>query len=574
MDASYGSLSANNISVTVIEAGVYHVEADIENIHAAARSSATLNVVYQVVLDKLSLAANNGNSIDFDDDLYVAGGIEFYAPAGDVGINVNGNVNLIGLNITPLDYINAIGSVTLNSDITVDHIHSNEDVNLSGTKVVSVKALGDFYADSAASVQQLWVNGEVELNKVGGRFSFIDAIGKIDSEGSGSDGHGTFRSGETVEILGAQKIDLIEAVGSVDLSSWWGEAVEVRSMDLSANDSLDDCPSSTATITAESNASNSIVAMAPLEPYVNEKKAVDVWPLKSLANYVVEYDTAKSLIKVTVNNVEGFTDNSEHYIGNHSTTRRDYICSQVDGSGNCLSPATPLVPICMHSSINNNCISYDTSDQEFTLNPNETAPGIMWFDGDLHLLGGQGMTSYLATGDVTTRGAFKNSAVNFAGYASVCEGDVSHLAYDTVITDRYTDMYSAVYPKNLCDKVEFKYLPIPAGNIGIAAGGYNPAGDGSFTGGDVDLGANTIVQGAVLAGNFLSTRGDVEIKGLVLAANQGDKGAGDNSLGGKTVVDINTYGSTTYNPTLINPLMFFGNSICSDRQTIEIPCRH
>jgi len=528
MDASYGSLSARNISVTDLTGGEYQISADIVNIHAAARSSATLNVVYAASVGSIPTAHNDGNSIDFDDDLNVAGGIEFYAPAGEVGLNVNGNVTLSGLNITPLDFINSIGKVSLDSDITVHHIHSNDDVSLKGTKVQTVKALGDFYADSAASVQQLWVNGNVDLNKVGGRFGFVDAIGYIEAEGSGSDGHGTFRSGDYVMVKDASRVELVEAVGDIDFSTWWGESVDAKSMkdikcvsdgwsnatNLSANQSLVNCPPGSATTTATSNASNAIVPMQPLEPYVNSSRVVDVWELKSLANYIVEYDDDDSQIKITVNSVEGYDDGDELYIGDYSTTQRDYMCSQVDSGGNCLAPATPKAPICLHSSFNNSCIAYNTLSKKFTLNPNETAPGIMWFDGDLHLLGGQGMTSYLATGHITTRGAFKNSAANFAGYASVCEGDATHLEYDETIKDRYTDAYSAVYPSNLCDKTTFKYV-------------------------------------SVLAGNFLTTKGDVHIKGLVLAANQGDKSVGDNSLGGKTIVDINRYGSETYDPTSV-----------------------
>jgi len=216
----------------------------------------------------------------------------------------------------------------------------------------------------------------------------------------------------------------------------------------------------------------------------------------------------------------------------------DYLCSAANGGGNCTSPATPTVPICLGYSPYNRCINYNNGT--FSILPNLIAPGIVFFDGNLVVGNGHSISTILASGNISTQGQFRTWAANRGGYDNICDGKADHAVPS--VRARYKQAYSTHYPTNLCDKANGTYTPLSIGNVALVAGGINPDTtknpNGSYTGGNISLGSSTDIWGAVLAGNFLNTNGNVNIKGLVNAAALGDPNSGSNKISGRTTIEL------------------------------------
>ena len=569
MDSNYGSITASEIQVTDMGTGTYRVSADVINSHAAARSSAALNIVYEVQPGgSLSGGVSSPepiNAVNFNDDLKLNGNLTLIgADGGKFDLNVNGDVELGGASTNDLGTISATGTVTLGSSVTVDNIYANDDVELNDTTVVTVNTLGD-YTGNNATADQIFANGNVTINN-GGASTLVYSLKNVDSRSSG--GFGLINAAETVTV-NYEPVDRLEAVGDVFLNT--GRTVnDVVSMgditcvgnywtdftNLSANGSLFNCSENNLAGSpnpTQSGQSRTVTTMTPLEPYTLTATTIDVYTIKDAANYIVSYDTAQSRIKVTVNNVSGIDNGSEHVLGNYSnyngsSAYKDYLCESVDGSGNCTAPTEPLIPLCIGQSIFNGCITYSDHNNTFTVNPNITAPGIMWFDGNLTLGNGFGMTTYLSTGDIETNNSYQSNSANFAGYEKICLADGSHIGKGSDVENRYEQVYSEHYPSNLCDIDNALYLSDATGNIALAAGGIDPDGDGSYSGGNISLGASTVVTGAVLAGNLLETSGNTTVFGAVASSAAGSSDASANSLGAKTVIDLSK-GTSTYDPS-------------------------
>lgn len=562
MDDSYGDVSARNISVSDEMGGGYVVIADIVNVHNVARSSVAIRLVFDMTAAG-SPPVVTTSSVNFNDDLSISGGIELIDGGSPVDLNVNGDVTIDGVNVNPINNIRTTGSVTIGSNVTVNSIYANDDVTLYNTTLQTVSTLGDFTANGSASVQNVWANGDALIN-ASGRFENVNSVKNIDVRVAGYLGHGFMRAGETI-FTQAGPIDTLRAVGDITLNTWstlnnvtsMGDLQCVspwwdKTTSLSANGLLINCPVNVVGISAQEGATEVVVPMNPLTEYEFFSPLIDVWALRSEANYFVEYDDSANRIKVTVNNVNNIADDSVFYLANYDnfqgSSYKDYLCTTISPSGQCMEPALPLVPLCIGQSVYNGCILYDTGTGTFTVSPNNTAPGVMFFKGNLKLQNGSGYTTYLVSGDISTLGSFESWSPNFGSYNKVCEADAAHVK-QTQTRPRYTDEFSTQYPTNLCDTVNDSYQPTTTGNIALAAGGIDPEGTGEFSGGTITLGASTRIVGAVLAGDVLITQGDTNINGAVSASAQGD-GSVENSLGAKTVIDLNS-GTEDFNPTEI-----------------------
>jgi len=566
MDTSYGAIEAKAIDVLDVGNGKYQVSAHIVNTHAVARASTALSVTYEVEPQDTPAPSNTtfpSNSINFGDSLVLRGEIDLIGPDGNpFDLSVNGDVTLDGISITPLGSINANGKVTINSDVTARDIFANDDVLLVNTKVETVSTLGDFRATQSASVNLLRANGDVTITS-SGRFEDVFSLKNVDIQRSGNDiGHGDINAGETITVSNASPLDTLEAVGNITLNTDWTRVGEVVSMQdvtcprdnwqlftsVSANGSLNNCGNFA---NLQSGASNIVTPMTPLEPFVQDPFTVDVWSLRDAANYIISYDSNEELIRVTVNNINGIPNGTDYFVGRYNgQSFVDYLCTAVDSTGNCLEPTDPLIPLCIGASLVNTCLRYEAGNDLFSFDSSLTAPGIMWVEGNLNLGSGLGITTYLASGDITTRGVHETQSVNFGGYDKVCLANADHIgdSADDARRARYTAEYSAHYPTNLCDIDNGLYTPVASGNIALAAGGIDPDGDGTFSGGNIDLGAGSEITGAVLAGNLLKTGGETVIRGIVGAAGSGDSEEG-NLLNARTIIDlrsaVDTFSTTT-----------------------------
>jgi hypothetical protein len=216
--------------------------------------------------------------------------------------------------------------------------------------------------------------------------------------------------------------------------------------------------------------------------------------------------------------------------------------------------------LCIGHSDYNECFSYNTATETWSFNGINATPGILWFKGSVILDNGYNYSTVLATGDVATAGGMKIESVNYAGYDAMCKAK-------TNAGLKYTQMFEDQIPTNMCDTDTNTFNPLDVGNIAIAAGGYNPANNGSYSGGNIKLGASNEVFGIVLAGGYLETGGYTQVYGHVSAAVQGPRGSQDNLLQGNTTVDL-TRGNEYYKPNIV-PNM--GGGACPDCEELTTP---
>ena len=556
---AFGTITAQIVNATETITDTFQIEARITNRHAAARSSATLAAVYDVVITTVTpTPVPPTPTVNFNHGLNVNGGIELTSSGKPVNLTVQGDVNLGGVSVNPINELHATGKVTIGSSVTINSIYADDDVVLNNTRAQTVRTLGDLTANGSATVTSIQANGNVLIN-ASGRFEQVSSRQTI-TVTSGGAGQGVLTAAGNIDARTSGPIDSLNAKGNITLGNYFpiGHAVSEgnikcvsqwwRDVDvLSANGSLIDCPGASATITAVSGASNVVVPPPELTPRTLTAPDIDVWKLRDDANYFVSYNTATSRIEVTVKNINGLVDDTVYKLGTFRKSGApyiDYLCNTVANNGTCTSPSQPTAPICLGQSPYNSCITYDDSSNTFRVNPNQTAPGVIFFDGNLELGNGHGISTILASGNIRTSGQFVQWAANRGSYSSICEANADNIKNS--LRARYTEAFSKHYPTNLCDIANNDYLPIPTGNIGLAAGGNNPDifanPYSTYTGGNISLGASTRVVGAVLAGNFLSTNGEVRIQGPLSAGALGDTSTGQNSLGAKTIVDFSGIG--------------------------------
>lgn len=565
----YGTMTVGGIGVTSL-ANSFRVTATITNTHESAHASAAVGVVYDVEkIDPCPGCVKLTAALDFHDNLDVGGGISFVMPAGTLPtINVDGNVSMINLAPMTLGVLNSTGTISLDSNMRVEEINSNGNVRLTGdARAAKVTTRGTVVTGGSGGARIIWANGSVTL---GGVYR-SDAVNSRSTVDISTGAHGNVKTIGAVTVGGSTtKVDEVQTKTNVtvnnsteitrviaegNLSCGAGFAGWNNFTSISVNGEV---TASCAAARARANnandttvvhgAANNVVAMEEVAPVVIPRMVVDVWTLKQFANYVFEWDSAVNRTKVTVKNINTAPD-GEYWVGKYADNQQDYLCRTFDASGKCLTPAATLQGCIGHSEWNP-CMTpvYNTTNKTWTFDGKSALPGVLWFKGNVNLNNGFNYGTVLATGNVTTGGQMRIQSVNYSGFNPMCKA-IPNADYTGDATDktRYTNTFSDQYPKNLCDMTQQRYIPITVGNIAIAAGGYDPAGNGAYSGGDVTLGANNGIYGAVLAGGYLKTGGETRIFGYVSAAVQGGRGVTDNRLGGSTTVDL-TRGNENYDP--------------------------
>lgn len=571
---AYGSMKATEVSVED-DGDRYKINATITNTLEAAHASAAVGVVYEVAKgDDCPGCVTLTAALDFHDDLNLSGGIDFVTPPGSMAtINVDGNVVFPGIEINRLGVLNATGTVDLDSQVQIEEINSNNKVTLKGAAYVDkVSTRGAVETIGGAGIGTIWANGAVTLgSSYNTRPLTTEEVNTRSSVNINMGNHGNFKAGEGITIGGAGSVGNLQAVGNIAVNSNTviGEAIGEANFtcpnitwddftSISVNGSLNGCsPAQTFLSLVTTNANNDIEVMNEVPPVEIPRLVIDVWTLKQYANYIFEYDATKRRTKVTVYNINGITNGSVFYVGNYGGSENSYLCTEFSGTGewaNCTQPTTNKSAICLGHSKYNSCLSYDVNSNKWTFDGTSTAPGIMWFNGNVALNNGYNYATVLAAGNVSTAGSMTNESVNYAGFSEICRATGAEIPNPNnggqYLRNDYNAMFRNRYPTNLCDIAESKYIPNNAGNIGIAAGGYNPNGNGSYSGGEINLGAATKVYGAVLAGTYLTTAGASTVYGYVSAAVQNGRGTKDNSLGGRTIVDTSLT-TADYNPAVV-----------------------
>lgn len=572
---AYGSLKAQKINVTEAE-GIYRVSAQIVNIHAAAQSSSALGVMYEVTPGgDCPGCIVLSNHLDFYDDLLITGGIELHPSlallsegTSGVNLNVDGNVTFQSIGIKGVGRIAATGDVKMDSGMEAEQVYANGNVTLSGSAVVQkVEALGTVTTSGQAGAINVWANGNLIL---GGSLesNAANSRGKI-SVGGGS--YGLLKARGEIAITNGSTFGDVMSADNINVSQWvsiqriigekslscpgtgWNKAEHIVSISL--NLTLGDkCDLNMITSgKASVLQKNSIDIMNELPPFELPPTEVDVWALKSKANYILEWDQPAGRPRVTVQNINGLADGVYH-IGKYGDKNRSYLCKDFEmpkNTGNCTSPALKdAVPICLGNSTGNDCLSYNTGTRQWTFSGTATAPGIIWVDGNLNLGQGKNYSTFLVTGNIVTSSDLEVRSVNYSGLAGICRATGAELS-DTmrpIFNARFKDFY----PSNLCtgNTANDTYKPIPTGNIALAAGGYDPSRNREFSGGDIHLKSKNTIYGAVLAGHYLQTEGDTTVHGYVMASAQGKSSTIKNQIGAKTVIDLRNL-PDTYAPNIV-----------------------
>lgn len=530
-------LGSNNISVSWVSAtpspdGTTRIVSVLTSKNEPARSSSILQATFDVVTGSGNANLPNVDlpgAITIHNDLDMNGGIDFKG-GGNARLVVEGNAKLNNASIVGLKSIKATEDITIGSGISVEDVFANGFLTLSGSGNVMIgSAIKGIVVDSGASQGTLKTNGNLTITN--GSVSKGDALGWIKASSGGS--HGTFTAGGDITISNGSVTES-NAAGNVMITSWpttsivnsqatvtcpsqwWGNYRSIKAK------SAINCPTSNVTAPA----SVSVTLMQKLTAFSIEPPKVDAYPLKDAANYVFEYDNNR--IKVTVQNINGIP-NGSYWLGQYGYQSgrgwQNYLCDQVDGNGNCTlpeKPTTSLKTICQGFSSSNACITY--SKGTWSISGKNLAPGVMWFKGNLNASNGTYYNTFLATGDISTSGSHKTYAMNYAGYGAVCLNQFP--------TNRTAD-FAGMYPTNYCDLSVGELKANAIGNAAFLAGGYV---NGSFSGGNITLGASTEVFGSVIAGDLLGTGGDTTIHGYVTAAGQGTKSV--NTWGGSTHFDL------------------------------------
>lgn len=563
MGAEYGTITAENIIVTTVD-GNQRISANIISHHHAAKASAAVGVVIEVEQAGGSANVTLPAALNFYDDLAVNGAINFTGldPSQKLDINVDGLVDFQNLNLNSIGTLASTQSISLVSGITdIDRVHSNGNVTFanSPSTIGSINARGNVTLSGNATATNVKANGFIN-SSTSGYSANLNALGDITVSGGAN---GLASAGGAITWTGGT-FSGINAVGNISINTAYESPAGVVNGEgnitcitgksygtIKVNGSATNCSGA-----PQTGAGVTVPLMSPVTEVTMAPFIVDVYELQGHANWIFSYDTVGNRMMVRVQNINGVADGSyvvRSFNGNlpdnTNLNVKGALCAPLAGAAAtdpCMNFVTPTVYVCM-GNYNGECISYNTGTQKWKLDGASAAPGIMWFEGNVNMNNGTNHTTILASGNIDSGGQFKGYAVNYAGYAKVCQANASHLS-DASERTNYTTKFSGRYPTNLCDTANNALLPVSAGNIALAAGGYPPPST-TYVGGNIALAGSNEVYGSVLAGNaFQTDYGNTNIFGYVVAANMSESDTLSNLLNGSTQVNLSSF-PATYNPT-------------------------
>lgn len=542
----------------------YQVEALIRAFDHSAQASASLKAVYHV-------APSGGNNcvecvtlsamLDFHDDVDISGDITVKPPTGQpASFSVDGAVDATGLSLTSINILNSTSYIHLASNIFIDELYANGPITLEGASgTTRARALGTISMDGQTVASELETNGSIVLNSSAKVTTSM--LAQVDIQVNSTTNHGSALAGRDI-LLGASagSITTGSAKRNIDVGhSSYATGVLTAEGYIAcpgaawlttgggrAKGSVTNCPSVLPSFQGNQNVT--VTMPPPVAPFTMSKPPVDVWQLKGYANYI--FTASGSTINVLVKNINGIDDGNYvlGYYSSESSTRYDYLCEEVDGNGKCTNPSAvaDARTFCYGHSDDNGCLTYSNATKAWTLDGKSFASGTMWFEGDLNLGNGTYYNTFMASGNITTSGGHKTSAINYIGFDAIC-----NLNYPE--NKNTTGNFDDLFPTNLCDKANSKLIYNPIANIALVAGGKKPGG--SYGGGNIELGSSNQINGTILAGKNLHTNGQTVVRGYVSATSQTGKEAGtdNNSLGGNTSILLDQL-PAGYNPELIPPM--------------------
>ena len=520
--------------------------------------------------------------ITFNHNLNLSGSITVNKPAGtEYQINVKGDLTTGGNTITGVDTIWSTGSIQISSGSTFGTLAANGDIKFDGsvTATRAVNARGDICISGGANAAnaQVRANGSVVANG-GVVLGDVSAIGtsqrgsetekctNADKPGTDQDGN-VFAvdlkgnsSARTVAATGSVRIDSgsitgtegLRATGHLVDTNWGGTECGQVGLSVSAgNPAVRDCVSTVAGLQ---------VPIAPVSPVNLNQSTFNAYDVEAAAHYVFKINAAGYKI-VTVRNIHGVTDGT-YFIADYTGPYKDYLCTELAAGSTPTAPqcnTQPSVTPCKGFSPYNNCMAYNAATRQWTLSGTSFAPGIVWFEGNLHLGNGVYQNSFVATGEITTGGSLEVYAVNYAGYNGK-RGTTTYAPTGICVNSNFP----ALYPIDYCgtDGSAFTSPDTVIGNYALLAGSY--ATNGNYVGGNIVLGASNEIYGSVLAGNSYGSGGSTTIRGSITALSQG---SGSHYGAGSTTIDLRDL-PTGYEP-IIDPCKLNGTCATAPTGTTE-----
>lgn len=564
----------------------YLVSARLTATDAAARSSSSLEVVYAV-----TPASPGGNAVlngvlDFYNDLNASGGITLNVP-NKANFNVDGNFTAksIGINGVGLGRVAVTGDIEIGSAVAADEIWGRNVELQGGATIGKVYAFGDpdgtgkgkaisdlLKSDTCCGyvkmtggtgIQSIQANGstylagggvvsvmalrDVSVAQGGGKYTDITSGGNVTTSGASGSTFASLSATGNIALTQVSVSGLVKAQGNVSCSS-------SNSYTIKAGGTIIGCVGA---LEPAQNPKPAISLLPPLEPIKLSRPVVDAWALRASANYDIEMVSGK--VQVTVRNVNGL-DNDVYFLGsmyggwnNNESFKREYLCKSVNlvnGVSKCpIAEQGTAKPFCASDNYNN-CFTFTSGNPaKMKISGYSIPPGVVWFKGDIELAGSPYFNTFIATNNITTSGAMKSYALNYAAAydkASPPSNAVCKNQYGNATSNSFLGMY----PTNYCTAAGV-YTPNALGNIGLLAGGYNPDSTTKvFSGGNITLGNSAKVYGTVIAGNLLNTGGSTEIYGYISAAGLVQDPDASNNLGNSTTLDLRDL-PAGYNPSEI-----------------------
>lgn len=526
--------------------------------------------------------------MDYKKNLRLSGGINVKSDGSSSFIvTVDGDVTSTGNNIIGVDIIRSTGTISLDSGSTFKELHANCDVVITGSvKAATIKARRNVCMSrgEAAGTDSVTANGTIKSQAPygdrtignGDLFAMRNAIDVDACRASGSTADGTNLYAETCSSLDeGVAVDLgfgsagaisVKAKGDVKLATGHiGDLKAEGNLILMNWNGIVDSGFITGKVINQGGGSSNLnntkgsnekILTEMVSSVTSSSYVVDANIFKSLANYIFFVDT-NGFRKVTVSNVSGIED-GDYFFGTVEiayTNYPDYLCSTLTSASTkdaprCNTQDTPsskLKTICEGNSKTNGCFSYDAERRKWSLDGKSIAQGIAWFNGDLNIGSGTYFNTFVVSGSITTSGADKVYAPNYAGYDGKVDG-VEYAPTGICVNSFFPD----IYPKQFCDKPKKKYLGGAGDGIGNYAliAGSVPVGAAysadTYVGGDITTGANTEIFGNLMAGNEFISSGATTIHGYATAQAAGKKT--NNVLSGATTYDL-TKQPPTFDPT-------------------------
>lgn len=464
----------------------------------------------------------------------------------------NGTFNGIGASntLSATDVWTYGGVYDTNSTVVSGQMAADENISLMASTLNDVQTKGTLTIGNTSTVTTATVEGAVTLtgttlgtlsagssvNFTGGGATNVTAVGDVSFPSYGSGISGVLLGGGNLTANGSMTI---------------GQNVSPYTSKI--NGSVTKV--SYANVYVQENAGITVSAPSATVPVLTEVPEVtlstqtfDAYAVESEANYAFFYKDGYT--QVTTHDVADITDGTYYLVNTCWNAgegwcypRYDYLCN---------SPTASAAVDCVGKigrgySDSNQLITY--SSGTWTLSGSATqalAQGVAWFEGNV-TMAAMFYNTIIATGNIVTSGSFVIYAPNYVGYDGT-SGGVTY-APEGMCVNEY---FPTFLPTQFC--VNGAYDETADGGLGnyaLLAGSVDPSDNTTYVGGNITLGASTVVYGSVMAGNQVQSSGATTVYGYVSALGEGSTTT--NSLSGSTSIILDnlpsTYTASSTSPT-------------------------